>query len=205
MRLRSRFESPGRSQTSAKSTLSVNSASLGSKSPISFCAAGGSLVPPVASRCGLRIPVLFVAHLFHPFDGLPIEAFLNSDVSHTRPCRSSMPIFHARRNPDDVTLPNFLDWTAQLLNSARASRNDQSLTQRMTVPGCARPGLEVDAATRRVRGGISLKRGSMRAEPLKCSAGPVAEGCEPPRVILIVCEPCGDAVRGASEADGPPA
>ena len=42
-RSRARFESPGRSHTSANKTLSVNSASLGSKSPNSFCAAEGFL------------------------------------------------------------------------------------------------------------------------------------------------------------------
>ena len=75
-------------------------------------------------------------------------------MSHTRACRSSMPVFLVRWNPDDVTLPNFLDLTAPLLNPAPASRNDQSLTQRMAVPCCPSPRLEGDAATRRVRGVI---------------------------------------------------
>ena len=56
-------------------------------------------------------------------------------------------MFHAGWNPDDVTLANFLDSTAPLLNPASARRNDQSLTQRMAVPRGASPGLESDAAT----------------------------------------------------------
>ena len=43
-RLRSRFESPGRSQTSPKSTSSVSSTSFGAKSPINFWATEGSLL-----------------------------------------------------------------------------------------------------------------------------------------------------------------
>src|SRR5882724_5089261 len=37
-------------------------------------------------------------------------------MRHVRVRGSSMPMFHARRNPDDVPLPNFLDLTAPLLN-----------------------------------------------------------------------------------------
>src|SRR5207244_5259830 len=66
-----------------------------------------------------------------------METFLNSNMGNTRAGRSSVPVFHARRNPDDVTLPHFPDLTAPLLNPARTSRNDQSLPQRMAVPRCA--------------------------------------------------------------------
>jgi len=91
----------------------------------------------------LRIPVLLIAYLFHPFDSFPIETFLNTDMSHARARRSAMPMFYSRRNPDDVTLKNLLDSTAPLLNPARASRDDQSLTQRMAVPRCASAGAKL--------------------------------------------------------------
>jgi len=78
-------------------------------------------------------------------------------MSHTHARHSSVPVLDAGRNPDDITLPNFLDLAAPLLNPALTSRNDQSLAQRMAVPRCASPGLESDAATRRVRGCIFVE------------------------------------------------
>jgi hypothetical protein len=42
-----------------------------------------------------------------------------------------MPVFLARRDPDNITLPDFLDLTTPLLNPARASRHDQYLAQRV--------------------------------------------------------------------------
>jgi len=43
----------------------------------------------------------------------------------------------------------------------------------------------------------TLKRGSMRTEPVKHSAGPLLDCCEPLRVILIVCESWSDEVGAA--------
>ena len=93
--------------------------------------------------------VLFVADLFHPLDSFTVEIFLNGDMRHTRGCRSSMPVFLTRRDPDDITLPDFLDLTAPLLNPAGAGRHDQYLAERVGVPCSACPGLERDAAAGR--------------------------------------------------------
>src|SRR5258708_5818103 len=47
-------------------------------------------------------------------------------------------------------------------------------------------------------GAVALNKGSMRTEPVKLSAGPLLEGCEPLRVMLIACE-------SSVEATGPEA
>ncbi len=59
---------------------------------------------------------MLVADLFHPLDGFTVEMFLNGDMRHTRGCRGSMPVFLTRRDPDNITLPDFFDLTAPLLN-----------------------------------------------------------------------------------------
>jgi hypothetical protein len=46
-----------------------------------------------------------------------------------------------------------------------------------------------------------LNRGSTRTGPVKFSAGPWREACEPLRVILIVCESALEAIEGASEPE----
>jgi hypothetical protein len=43
--------------------------------------------------------------------------------------------------------------------------------------------------------------GSMRAEPVKYSAGPCRDGCEPLRVIVIICDSLVEAAEGAYEPD----
>ena len=93
--------------------------------------------------------VLFIANLFHPVCGLSVELFLNGDVRQTRRCRGSMPVFYPRRNPDNITLPNFFDWTAPLLNPAGASRHDQYLTERVGVPCRAGSRLKRNVGARR--------------------------------------------------------
>ena len=70
-------------------------------------------------------------------------------MGHTRGCRSPMPVFQTRRDPNNITLPDFLDWTAPLLNPAGASRHDQYLTERMAVPCGPGTRLERDVGARR--------------------------------------------------------
>ena len=89
--------------------------------------------------------VLLVADLFHPVGGFTVEMFLNGDMRHTRGCRGSMPVFLTRRDPDNITLLDFLDLTAPLLNPVGASRHDQGLARRMGVP--CRPGAWLERDT----------------------------------------------------------
>jgi hypothetical protein len=46
-------------------------------------------------------------------------------------------------------------------------------------------------------GAFALNRGSTRTEPVKFSAGPCREGCEPLRVIVMACE---DSLAGHNDA-----
>jgi hypothetical protein len=41
----------------------------------------------------------------------------------------------------------------------------------------------------------------MRAEPVKYSAGPSRDGCEPLRVIVIICDSLVEAAEGAYDPD----
>ena len=125
--------------------------------------------------------------------------FLNGDMRHTRVCRGPMPVFLTGRDPDNITLPDFLDWTAPLLNPAGATRHDQSLSQRVGVPSRPGAGLKRDGEPDVRDGSFALNRGSMRTEPVKYSTGPFLEGYEPLRVMLIVfCESSIDAFGGAA-------
>jgi hypothetical protein len=94
-------------------------------------------------------PVLVVRDPFHPLDDFTVKMFLNRDVRHTRGCRGSMPVFLTRRDRDNITLPDFLDLTAPLLNPSGARCHDQCLAQRVSVPGCPSAGLERHAGAGR--------------------------------------------------------
>ena len=64
-----------------------------------------------------------------------------------------------RRDPDNVTLPDFLDLTVPLLNPTAASHYDQGLAQRMGVPGCPSAGLERDTGAARPCRIVCLEQG----------------------------------------------
>jgi hypothetical protein len=81
-----------------------------------------------------RMPILFVADLFHPLDDLPIEALLNGDVRHRCGRCGPVPVLLAGRKPGHITGPDLLDRSAVALNPTVASRDDESLTERMRKP-----------------------------------------------------------------------
>src|SRR2546423_10743300 len=68
--------------------------------------------------------VLFVADLFHPFDGLAVELFNNGDVRHRRRLSGAVPMLLTRRTPDNIAWPNFLFRTALALHPAASGRDD---------------------------------------------------------------------------------
>jgi len=87
--------------------------------------------------------VLFAADLFHPVGGLAVEIFLNGNVCHGCGWRGAMPMFLNRRDQDHITRSNFLNRVAPALHPAAASRHDQGLSQRMSVPAVRAPGSNV--------------------------------------------------------------
>ena len=93
--------------------------------------------------------VLFIADLLHPVDGLAVERFLNGDVRHGRGRCGAVPVFLARRKPDDVARVYFLDRAALALRPTATGGNNQGLAQRVGVPGRASTRLERDACAGR--------------------------------------------------------
>src|SRR3954451_24430278 len=93
--------------------------------------------------------VLLVAHMLQPIDHLPVEPLLDGDVRHRRRGRRPVPVLLARREPDHITRPYFLDRASLPLDPAAAGRDDERLTQRVRVPGRAAPGLEGDGVAGR--------------------------------------------------------
>ena len=89
--------------------------------------------------------VLLVGHMFHPFDDLAVEFFLNGDVGHGCLWCGSVPVLFVGREPDDVAGANLLNRAAIALSPAEAGGYDQGLAERMGVPCSPRTGLKGDA------------------------------------------------------------
>jgi hypothetical protein len=70
-------------------------------------------------------------------------------VSHCAGWRCPMPVFDARRNPNDVSLAYHLNRATPLLNPADTISHDQYLAERMGVPGRSRSRLERNLAAAR--------------------------------------------------------
>src|SRR3954470_4270603 len=86
--------------------------------------------------------ILLVTDLFHPVDNLAVELFLNCNVRHGGGGRGSVPMLLSGQKPDHIARPDFLDCSAPSLFAAAASRDDESLTERMGMPRGARTRLE---------------------------------------------------------------
>src|SRR5438067_4990530 len=91
-------------------------------------------------------PVLFVADLLHPVDGLAVELFLDGDVRHGRGCRGAVPMLLTRREPDHVTWPDLLDRAAPALGPAAAGGHDQGLASGWLCHAVRAPGSNVTLA-----------------------------------------------------------
>ncbi len=131
-------------------------------------------------------PVLFVADLFHPLDILAVHRFLNGDMRHRGRGRRPVPVLLPGRKPDHITGPEFIDRSALALNPAAAGCDDQSLAERMRVPGGAGTRLECDAALhqsapayawRVVRLGIEKAHASSRCASKASSSSTALSRC----------------------------
>src|SRR4051812_48763129 len=96
--------------------------------------------------------VLVFANVFHPVNYLSVELFLNRDVGHAGCWRRSMPVFLAGREPDHITRTDLLNCTAFALHPAATSGDDESLPERVSMPGCARARLKRYTCARHKRG-----------------------------------------------------
>src|SRR5205814_636016 len=88
------------------------------------------------------LPVLLIAHFFHPLDRFSIERFLNGDVLHRVCRRSPVPVFFSGLEPDDIAGTDLFDRSAVALHQAQPKRHDQNLAEWMGVPGGTRSRFE---------------------------------------------------------------
>ena len=118
--------------------------------------------------------VLLIADVFHPLNDFSIQSLLNGYMRHRRSRTCAMPMFLLRPKPDHITWPDFLDRTALALNPPKTRRDDQRLTE-----------WNVTLAPRTRAGSGAWNSASIRTVPVKYSAGPLLELCEPDLFISI--------------------
>jgi hypothetical protein len=128
--------------------------------------------------------ILFVAYLLHPVDRLAVELFLNGDMCHGRSRRGTMPMLFTRWYPNYVARMNFLDRAILALYQTAV------VTIRIWPSGWVchavrEPGSNVTLAPTTRAGSFAWNKGSMRTLPVKYSAEPLVEGCEPLRLMSI--------------------
>src|SRR6266404_4811912 len=75
-----------------------------------------------------------VGHMLHPCRVVSVERFLHRDMGHPVGRRAAMPVFFARRNPDDVASANFAHRLSQGLNPADARDDVERLAERVRMP-----------------------------------------------------------------------
>ena len=102
-----------------------------------------------------------------------------------------------RREPDHIPRTNLLDRSAPALCEAAASRHDQGLSQWVGVPCCPSTRLERDTGTKCACWIVRVEQGVNADSAAKGSAGPLAEGCEPLRLMSIFLIPSLDAIWAA--------
>jgi hypothetical protein len=66
-----------------------------------------------------------------------VERLCNCDMAHRGGRSRAVPMFLARREPDDVTGADFLDRSAVALRPAPTGRDDKGLVERMRMPSGA--------------------------------------------------------------------
>ncbi len=128
---------------------------------------------------------MFGGDFFHPIGGLAVEHLDDGDVGHGRGGCGAVPMFFARREPDDVTRANFLDRSSPTLHPAAAAGHDERLASGCVCHAVRAPGSKVTLAPRARAGTGASNSGLTRTEPVNHSAGPLLEGCEPSLLMSI--------------------
>src|SRR5881275_1888951 len=105
------------------------------------------------------LPVLVITDLFHPIDVLAVECFGDRDMRHRGNRSGAVPMLLARRKPDDVARPHFLDRCALALNPPETRGDNERLPERMGMPGGARTRLESHVSAGRARRFLRTKQG----------------------------------------------
>ena len=83
--------------------------------------------------------------MIHPVDDLAVALFLDGDMGHGRGWRGPVPMLFAGGEPNHVSGADLFDGSAFALSPAAASRHDQGLPERMSMPSRADSGYEGDA------------------------------------------------------------
>jgi hypothetical protein len=99
--------------------------------------------------------------------------------------RGAMPVFFARLEPDDITGTDHLNRAALALRASKPGGDEQSLAERVVCQAVRAPGSNVTVAPPTRAPWLPLNGASMRTVPVKYASGPLAEGCEPPRLMSM--------------------
>ena len=109
--------------------------------------------------------ILFVAHVLHPIDGFAIELFLNGEMRHCGSWCRAVPMFLARRKPDNIARADFLERSTPVLRPATARSDNQRLAERMCMPCGSRARFEGDLRTNALAGSGAVKTGRRVQRP----------------------------------------
>ena len=88
--------------------------------------------------------IFIVADFLHPVYGLAVVMFQDGYVCHRCRWSRTVPMFLARRAPDDIARPDFSFQSSVAFDPTTAGGNDQRLSERVRVPCCSSTGLEGD-------------------------------------------------------------
>jgi len=138
------------------------------------------------SRHLLAGAVLRVRHLFHPFDVFSAERFRNRDMGHRAMRRGTVPVLLLRREPDDITGADLLDRPAFALRAAQSRGDKQRLANGCVCQAVRAPGSKVTVAPPTRAPALPLNGASILTVPVKYASFPLAEGCEPLRLISML-------------------
>ena len=123
--------------------------------------------------------------MFQPVYRLAIELLLDCEVGHRRRWRRPVPVLFAWREPDDVTGPTLLDRPTPAWARPTPDVTISVWPSGWVCHAVRAPGSNVTLAPAARAGTGASNSGSMRTVPVNQSAGPLADGCEPLRLISI--------------------